>query len=66
MWIFDGEVLPTKTNNILIAKSRNYLAFKIQSENYLMMMASCQHTQKYNSKTFTCDDCSLSQRSYGL
>lgn len=49
-----------------IAKSHDYLSFKITNENSIYMMATCDYYQTFNSANFTCDACQNFLRSWGM
>jgi len=56
----------TKTHNIYVGKSPNYLIFKLQSQQYMYLMATCQYDQFFESSTFTCTSCRPAHHSFGL
>ena len=61
---FNTTALPT--HQITIGKGPNYVVFKEESSPKLSIMPTCPSYAYYNNKTFTCDACEPSEKSFGL
>ena len=57
---------PAGAPYIFLAKSRDYLSFKVVTEKSIYMMATCDYHENFNSANFTCDVCPAFLRSWGM
>jgi len=54
------------THEIHIAKSEDYLVYKLVSEDRIYTMGVCDRSKIFNVTTFTCDQCPRALKSFGI
>jgi hypothetical protein len=60
------QEVPSKSPEIRVAVSADYVTFKTSWEDAIYIMANCQYDEEFDPRTFTCSPCLHAGKTYGI